>query len=89
MAKTRIMELRIDLELVDPADAIVPTTRTDPAGATVVEITPIRVRDQQRTRLDFRVRFEPDNPDRREQPYRDCIAPVFPRGWQYGERPRR
>ena len=81
----RVIEVRIDIELTSPDEAVVPTPFTDPSGPTVIEITPIQTLLATGRALEFRVTFEPDNPDRRAQPYRSGLEAVFPDGWSYGD----
>lgn len=82
----RIIELRIDLEAVDAEHAILPRERD---GPTTLQITPVEslisTPDGTRKQIKFRVEFEPDNSDRRKQPYREHLAPTFPDGWKIGD----
>lgn len=77
-APPKIIEVRIALDAVDPADAVLPSEKE---GPTELLIVPIRRED----RLDFRVAFEPRNSSRRIQPFRNVVAPTFPGEWRIGD----
>jgi hypothetical protein len=85
MTSRRNIELVFDIELVNSDDAVLPSERT---GPTCFRVTPYKVA---RPDLDvgcevkFRVSFEPSNTNRRQQPYRENIAPEFPNGWKIGD----
>ena len=83
MSNSRLIELSLDIELVDPEDAVLPS---EVDGPTIFEIEP-QYSDHGETEREvvFRVKFEPDNHERRKQPYRESVKPVFPKGWKYGD----
>lgn len=69
----RVIEVVIDLETVDPQMAVLPSERV---GPTCFDITPI---ERPGGGIDFRVKFEPDNKQRRSQPFRHTVHPIFPK----------
>ena len=81
----KVIELVLPLSLVDPKDAIIPSPNTDPNGPTELVIIPIETVTDARRELVFRVAFEPDNHERRVQPYRNTMEPKFPNNWKYGD----
>ena len=54
-------------------------------GPVCIEIQPYYHGTGHDKEVRFRVTFEPDNPDRRVQPYRRNVEPVFPNGWEIGD----
>jgi hypothetical protein len=83
----KVVELTLSIDLVAPLEAVLPS---EAYGPTVFEITPVcedRADDTGALvrEISFRVAFEPDNQNRRVQPYRQTIAPVFPNGWKLGD----
>lgn len=82
----KIIELVLDVESVRPTEAVLPS---EAEGPTIFEITPIEVRSplgkSASAEIRFRVAFEPDNSERRIQPYRETVTPKFPNGWKYGD----
>jgi len=84
MGKT--IELVLDLEAVRPDEAVLPS---ETHGPTIFEITPIEAQsadgESGSTEIRFRIAFEPDNRERRIQPYREGVSPKFPDGWKYGD----
>ena len=84
LEKPKIIELVLSAEAVSPEEAVL---ANEAYGPTSILIVPILEFDQTsgKRHIVFRVAFEPDNPDRRNQPYRDSIKPIFPDGWTYGE----
>lgn len=83
---SKIIELRLNIEAIDPSEAVLPQEAYEP---TVIRITPV---EESRTvdgvvenKIAFRVAFEPENEARRVQPYRENVAPIFPSGWKLGD----
>lgn len=83
----RIIELVLSAEVVGPAYAVLPSEVSGPTSILILPIVELNgdVSGVVRHSINFRVAFEPDNPDRRAQPYRECIGPTFPDGWKYGD----
>jgi len=73
---------------VDPDNTFEPVVDSERTGPTCIEITPVVLlsEDESNRQVTFRVAFEPQNADRRKQPYRENIAPVFPNGWKIGDK---
>lgn len=82
----KIIELSLDIETIGPEGAVLPQEKH---GPTTLRITPveeiIEINGIKKTQITFRVAFEPENENRRSQPYREGIAPVFPKGWKLGD----
>jgi hypothetical protein len=74
MSENKIIEIRMPLEAVSDEEAVLPS---EVRGPTIIKITPAAVYFEQegimRRRLDFRIAFEPQNPERRNQPYRYAL----------------
>ena len=74
MAERKVIELRMPLEPISGDAAVLPSEQN---GPTVIQIVPtevfFEVDGKVERRLDFRVAFEPQNFDRRKQPYRNAL----------------
>ena len=82
---SRIIELVLKVDPERPFDPVVPSEQT---GPTCIQITPYVEdghSDEPGRLVKFRVAFEPQNRERRRQPYRENIEPIFPNGWQIGD----
>ncbi len=84
---SKIIELRLNVEAIDPSEAILPH---EAYGPTTIRITPVEesklINGVVETQISFRVAFEPENKARRVQPYRENMAPVFPNEWKLGDK---
>lgn len=68
---TKIIDVIIHIEAVDHRDAILPEEHFCP---TKIEIFPAFLNDGT---INFRVKFEPENVVRRQQPLRRTMNPAF------------
>jgi hypothetical protein len=84
MSEPRIIELHLDLELVDPENAVLPKERHGPVTLRITPAVSI-VRQSGVPEVQFRVEFEPENTHRRNQPLRSTLKEVFPDGWRHGD----
>lgn len=81
--KVRNLELSLKIEPVDQKKAVLPREREEP---TSVRITPYRIRNVSgEESIDFRIEFEPDNRERRVQPFREVVESKFPDNWKFGD----
>jgi hypothetical protein len=78
----KIIELVFGVDVVGPADAVLPKERDGPV---TMRITPAYVLSRSGAETQFRVEFEPENEERRRQPYRATLEPEFPDGWKIGQ----
>lgn len=86
MSEPRIIELHLDLELVDPENAVLPKERHGPVTLRITPATvPVRQSGKLISEVQFRVEFEPENTQRRNQPLRSGLEEAFPNGWRHGD----
>lgn len=83
---SRILELHLPIELVDENGAVLPKERNEPVTILITPSINYRTVDGHPvSEIDFRVAFEPENPERRQQPLRLELAERFPNGWKHGD----